>query len=94
MYNHTLLIRFNEGTSEENRHDVLEGLRGLEHEIPDIRSLRAEFNIGAATSYDLILMVQFDDLAGYQNYGPHEAHQKLIKDLIQPYVGEFASIQF
>ena len=62
--------------------------------IAELRSydVRADAGINDYT-YDLAVIAEFDDEAGYLAYRDHPAHQQVIADLIRPILADRASIQ-
>lgn len=94
MINHCVLFDLNDDITDENRVAVVEGLRRLGEEIPEVRTIRVEQNTGRPTNFDVILMIEFDNQDAYERYGPHPYHQKLISDVLNPNVKEIRAIQF
>src|SRR5215469_8470213 len=94
VINHHVLFRFNDDISPENADAVVDGLRRLGDEIPEGKNVRVERNIGRPTNFDVLLMVEFEDQASYERYGPHPYHQQLISEVLTPNVKEIGAIQF
>jgi hypothetical protein len=89
------MFRFSPEATADQREDAIEQLRGLQHTIPDIRSLVVARNGGpGAANYDLVLEADFDSAEGFGRYGPHQDHQRVWLSVLRPLVSDVAAIQF
>jgi hypothetical protein len=95
MFRHVVLLRWNDSATPEQRLAVLEGLRALPPQIPEIRSYRVGVDAGLAAegNSDLAVVADFDDVAGYLVYRDHPVHQDVIARSIRPILASRAAIQ-
>lgn len=94
-FRHVVLLRF-EGASDEQVEHVLDGLRELPGQIPSLRSYVFGRDAGAnpgAGNYDVAVVADCDDLAGYLEYRDHPAHLKVIQERIAPILTARAAVQ-
>jgi Stress responsive A/B Barrel Domain len=95
MFRHVILMRFAPGTTDEPRRAVLDGLRALPAQIPEIRDYQVGADLGLRDgSYDIGLVALFDDEQGWRTYLDHPAHVAVVTELIAPHVQDRASVQF
>jgi hypothetical protein len=85
MIEHIVLFRWIESATPEAIERVLDGLRGLKTTIPGIVDLTCgpDFS-GRAQGYTHGMVVRFADRAALAAYGPHPAHQHVLKTHIEP----------
>jgi Stress responsive A/B Barrel Domain len=95
MFRHVVLLRWNDAATPEQRLAVLDGLRALPAQIPEIRSYAVGVDAGMATegNSDLAVVADFDDVAGYLVYRDHPVHQEVIARTIRPILASRAAIQ-
>ena len=95
MFRHVVMLRFAAGTPASHHQKVVDGLRALPPVIPEIRSYSVGADAGLAEgNWDLVVVADFDDAAGWRHYTAHAAHQAVIADLIRPVLAERAAVQF
>ena len=72
-----------------------DGLRALPAQIPEIRSYRVGVDAGLAAqgNSDLVVVADFDDVAGYLVYRDHPVHQDVIAQRIRPILASRAAVQ-
>ena len=74
MLVHVVMFKLKEPT-EENIGEVVSRLQALADNVPMVRSLEAGADVvKSARSYDVALIVKFDDLAAMEAYQVHPAH--------------------
>lgn len=81
MFTHIVLFKLKDRSPESiaSTQAQLESLRGA---IETLRGLEVGADIvRAGRSYDLALITRFDDMAGYQVYREHPAHQPVLAHL-------------
>ena len=95
MLRHVVLMRWKPGTSDAQKQAVREGLAALPAAIPEIRSYQfgddAEIVEG---NYEFAIVADFDNRSDFQTYSAHDAHQKLISELIRPILQDRAAAQY
>ncbi len=92
---HIVLFRWRADASPDAIAAVIEGLRNLKHQIPDIVDLSVGENFSArAQGYQCGLVVRFKDRAALDAYGPHPAHQDVVENLINPIREDVLALDF
>lgn len=85
MVHHTVLLRFIAEATDDQVEAVVEGLRALPEQIPEIRSYRVGRDAGfAEDNADVLVLATFDDQAAWRSYQDHPAHRAVITELIAP----------
>lgn len=85
MIEHIVLFRWMPEAAPEAIARVMEELRGLRDKIPGIIDLTCgEDFSGRAQGYTHGLVVRFTTSEALDAYGPHPAHQHVVKTLINP----------
>lgn len=82
MIQHVVVWKFKEGT-EDLQNQFVEGLKGLVGQIDGIRSLHVGRNENPNETYDVSLVMEFDnmeDLSNYANDPRHLAVAKIAKE--------------
>ncbi len=83
-----------EATRAERAEQVVAGLTALVGVVPSIRSLAVGRDVGQGeTSWDLALVIDFDDEAGLEAYQVHPEHQK-VAGYIRSVVADRATVDF
>ena len=82
MIRHIVMWKFRPGTEAEQA-KFLEGLRGLQGVVPQLKRSEVAVNVGAG-NYDAVLVSEFDsleDLDAYKNDPRHKAVSALCKSI-------------
>ena len=76
MLRHIVLFSFKDDVAIDERHAILDALRGLRATVPSLRSLEVGLNVSPARAqgYTHVLSETFDDQAGLAAYAAHPAH--------------------
>jgi hypothetical protein len=94
MFRHVSLLRWNADVTVEQRTAVLDALRLLPSEVPTIRAYTLGEDVNETEgNYDLAIVADFDDKAGYIVYRDHPVHQRVIAELIRPILQSRAAVQ-
>jgi hypothetical protein len=94
MFRHVVLLRFTPESSAEERAGVGDALRTLPSHIPEIRAYSVGEDVGETDgNYNLAVVADFDDAAGYVVYRDNDVHQRIIRDLIRPILASRAAVQ-
>jgi hypothetical protein len=94
MFRHVVMLRWNESATAEQRSAVREGLETLPPQIPEIRSYRIGEDAGLVPgNSDLVIVADFDDVAGYLVYRDDPVHQEMIARLIRPILESRSAVQ-
>ena len=75
MIRHIVMWKFRPGTEAEQE-QFLEGLRGLQGVIPQLRSSQVARSVGA-DNYDAVLVSEFDSLEDLEVYKHDPRHVKV-----------------
>jgi hypothetical protein len=95
MFRHVVMFRYAEGTTAEQRAAVLAGLAELPDKVPEIRSYHFGEDAGlVAGNFDLAVVAEFDDAAGYLAYAVNADHQSFIAERIRPVIAQRSAVQF
>jgi hypothetical protein len=95
MFRHVVILRWTEVATPEQRAAVPTALATLPAQIPQIRSYLVGIDAGLAPTgnSDLVVVADFDDVAGYETYRDHPVHQDLIARFIRPILESRAAVQ-
>ena len=95
MLRHVVFFNFQDGTTENQKRAVQEGLSALPDQIPTIRRYELGPDLGLVEgNFEFALVADFDDQEGYLFYQNHEAHQKVIRETIKPVIAARAAVQY
>ena len=95
MFRHVVMLRWTDTATADDRRAVLDGLASLPPAIPEIRSYRVGVDAGLVpdANFDLAIVADFDDIAGYLVYRDHPVHQAVIAEHIRPILASRAAVQ-
>ncbi|AHY46248.1 Stress responsive A/B Barrel Domain [Rubrobacter radiotolerans] len=84
MVDHLVFFALKDDVSEADERDLLESLRALREEVPNVRDLTAgrDFS-GRSGEYTHALFVRFDDAEALKSYATHPAHLAVVEKLEQ-----------
>jgi hypothetical protein len=82
MLQHVVVARFKVDTSQQERSEIVAGLRALPGKIAEIRHFEVGLDmLHAERSYDFALVSAFDDLEALKRYQAHPEHVPLAQRL-------------
>lgn len=94
-YIHVVVLRLKDDAAAEQKATIVEGLRALPAQIPQIQTFRAGLDLGLDPSGCHIGIVgTFDSPEDYDVYAKHEAHVGLITMEIKPVLARRVAVQF
>jgi len=95
MFRHVVMLSWVDTAADEDRRAARDALETLPPAIPEIRSYRVGVDAGLAPegNSDLVVVADFDDLAGYVLYRDHPTHQDVIARFIRPILAARAAVQ-
>jgi hypothetical protein len=94
MFRHVSLLRWKADSTPEQHAAVLDALRLLPSQVPTIRAYTLGEDVNETDgNYDLAIVADFDDKAGYVIYRDHPVHQRVIAELIRPILEARAAVQ-
>lgn len=89
------MLTWAEGTTPEQHQAVVDALSTMPGLIPEIRNYTIGSDAGISDgNADLVVIGEFDDVAGYQTYAAQPDHVAAINDLIKPILAARAAVQF
>jgi hypothetical protein len=95
MIRHCVTLTFSSDATAEQVHAVLDGLATLPGAIPEIRSYSFGRDLALAEgNASMVVVGDFDDVAGYLVYRDHPAHQKVIVEAIRPILAGRSAVQY
>jgi Stress responsive A/B Barrel Domain len=95
VFRHVVMVRFSDDMTDKQKAALRDGLARLPDVIPDIRSYRFGDDVAINEgNFDFVVTADFDDAEGYLAYRDHPDHQKLVKELLGPFVAKRAAVQF
>lgn len=95
MVEHIVLFKWKEGTSTGTISLVMDKLKGLKEQIPEIEDLSCGENFSdRAQGFEHALVVRFRDRDALETYQPHPAHQEVVQNLIQPILAGILSVDY
>ena len=79
MIKHIVMFKLKD-KNKENIEKVVSALKTLEASIDVLRSAEIGVNFTESErSYDIVLTTEFDNLDGFNTYGPHPEHAPVIE---------------
>jgi hypothetical protein len=95
MFRHVVLFRFRDDAPTARIDAALDAVRALVDAVPTVRALDVHTDAGEATdNHQAVVLVSFDDVAGYRTYRDHPAHLQVISEQLRPLIAHRAAIQF
>lgn len=95
MFRHVVLLKWTPEASPAQRQAAADGIRSLPQHIPGIRAFSVGEDAGAEPgTFDLVIVADFDDRAGYLTYRDHPVHQTLIAGVTAPIRVARAAVQY
>lgn len=94
MIRHIVLLHLTDSAGAEERAAIEEALEGLPGAIAEIRGYEIRWDLDLAEgNADLAVLADFDDVGGYETYRDHEAHRRVITELIAPVLAQRTAVQ-
>lgn len=94
MFRHVVMLSFTDEATEQEKTALRAGLATMPEQIPEVRGYRIGEDAGLnPDNYDLVVVADFEDRAGFLAYRDHPAHQKLVADLLRPITARRAAVQ-
>ncbi len=93
-FRHVVMLSWVDGTTPEQQQTVLDGLRALPAQIPEIRSYTVGTDAGVNDgNHHVVIVADFDSVDDYFVYRDHSVHRALIAEHISPVLGGRAAVQ-
>lgn len=91
---HIVTLTFRDDTPAEQVESIADALRELPDQIPELRSCVVGVDAGLSKGNASIAVVaDFDDVAGWEAYRDHPAHQAVITQRITPVLTSRSAVQ-
>lgn len=91
---HVVLMAWTEGATAAQRAAVAPALRELPALVPSLRSYWVGDDAGLADgNWDLAVVADFYDEAGWREYLSHPAHVRVLDELVRPILANRAAVQ-
>ncbi len=82
MFHHVAMFRFREDVSDQEIADVRRRLVAMPDTIDVIREFRVGRDAGLSdATWDMVVIVTFDDADGYREYAGHPDHVPIVEDI-------------
>lgn len=95
MIRHCVTLTFSPDATTEQVQAVLDGLATLPDAIPEIRKYSFGRDLALAEgNASMVVVGDFDDIAGYLVYRDHPAHQQVIVEAIRPILAGRSAVQY
>jgi hypothetical protein len=95
MIRHTVMFRWTPNWTDDQRVAVENALGELPGVVPTIRSYHFGSDIGVNEgNFDFVVVADFDDVEGFLVYRDHPQHQRVIAELIAPFIETRNAVQY
>jgi hypothetical protein len=95
MIRHTVLFRWTEQATAEQKQAAHDQLAKLPSLVPSVRAFAIGADAGVNQgNYDFAVTADFDDQAGYLAYRDDPGHRDIVARFIAPILAERAAVQF
>ena len=95
MYRHVALFRFVPESTPEQHLAVLDALRSLPAQIPELVDYRVGPDVGPAEdNFDVAVVADFAEPEHYEIYLHHPAHEAVASTLVRPILAARAAVQY
>lgn len=92
---HVVLLRFNEGTNEDQIDALARGLRRLPGLIPHIANYQVGPDLGLGDgTWDFAVSADFASEADFHTYRNHPEHRAVVEEQLRPITADRVSVQF
>ncbi len=94
MIRHIVLLRLKHDVAAEDIDRMQAALRGLPETVPGILRFELGADLGLIEgTYDLALIAEFADEAGYRTYATHPDHVAVSATFVTPITADLARMQ-
>ena len=94
MFRHVAVFRFTPESTREQHEAVIVALRTLPSIIPELRDYRVGLDAGLVEgNFEMAVVADFDDEAGWRAYTADAEHQRIIAELIRPILADRSAVQ-
>jgi hypothetical protein len=94
MFRHVAVFRFAPDSTAEQHQAIVDALRTLPSIIPELKDYRVGLDAGLAEgNFEMAVVADFDDEAGWRTYTADAEHQRMIAELIRPILADRSAVQ-
>ena len=95
MIQHVVALTWNDSVPENYAEVVNKALLDMAKTIPSVRSYRcgADLGVSSHANADYLIVAEFDDVAGWQEYDRNALHNEVRVKYFAPYVASRAAAQ-
>jgi hypothetical protein len=95
MIEHTVLLKFKEGTSEEDLGIVIKSLRGLKEKIPQLVETKVGRNISdRGQGFQIGVSSQFESQLDLDEYLVHKEHVNVVQKILKPILADIIVVDY
>ncbi len=95
MFRHVVMMQLAESSTDADLTAIIDGLETLPGLVPEIVSYSVGRDLRAQEgTFDLVLVADFEDQAGFDAYNANQDHLDVIMTLIKPHLGARAAVQY
>jgi hypothetical protein len=95
MIRHTVLFRWTEEATPEQKQRAADELRRLPSLVPSLRAFHLGPDLGLNQgNFDFAVAADFDDVDGYLAYRDHPEHRAIVAEFTSPIVAQRFAVQY
>jgi hypothetical protein len=95
MIRHCVMVKFRDEATPDQVADLIAALEALPQLVPEIRSYSVGPDAGLNDgNFDLVVVGDFDDVAGYRAYAANPDHVRVIETHLRPIVAQRTAVQY
>lgn len=95
MLRHVVMMQLTAEATDEDAAAIVAGLETLPALVPEIRSYSVGRDAGLAEgNFDIVVVGDFDDEAGFAAYGANADHIAVITERIRPFMANRTAVQY
>ncbi len=89
------MMKLKETSTEDDRTAIVEALRALPPLVPEIKSYSVGKDLDVQDgSFDLVVVADFDNRAGFDAYNENQDHLDVIASAIKPHMAQRSAVQY
>jgi hypothetical protein len=95
VFRHVVLLRFTDVTAANDVRAITDALNTLPAQIPELRDYRIGTDLRLAEeNAHFAIVADFDNVEGYAVYRDDPEHQRIIAELIRPFLASRTAAQY
>ena len=89
------MMKLKDDSTTEDLTAIIDGLNGLPPLVPEIVSYSVGRDLDVQEgSFDLVIVADFNDRAGFDAYNANQDHLDVITERIRPHMAERSAVQY